>query len=244
MQTLLRKTVCISDAHIKHLKSREQNLLCSFIEAIKADTATLIMVGDIFDFWVGFKDVVYREYIPILNKFLELKESGTEIIYLEGNHDFHMGDFFTDIPLSARVLKDRLEMEFDGRKALIEHGDRVDTKDYGYILLRWFLRTSLVNSIAGIIPPSLLLRFARRLSHTSRNYLGKRHHQGEILKRFAMKKWNEGYDIVILGHSHSPEFIYDNGRNKLYINLGDWLEHFTYLEYCNGDFNLKKFTGS
>jgi len=55
---------------------------------------------------------------------------------------------------------------------------------------------------------------------------------------FAEKKLTDGYDCVVCAHTHHPERIdFDNG---IYINTGDWYEHFTYAVFEDGRFELKR----
>ena len=55
--------------------------------------------------------------------------------------------------------------------------------------------------------------------------------------------------MILAGHCHIPtdESIEVDGRTKRYINVGDWLTHFTYAELSQGQIALKTFqegTGS
>jgi UDP-2,3-diacylglucosamine hydrolase len=57
---------------------------------------------------------------------------------------------------------------------------------------------------------------------------------------FSMDKFREGFDTVILGHSHQPvlkEFIMD-GRQKTFATLGDWTRHMSYLLCEDGHYRL------
>jgi len=61
------------------------------------------------------------------------------------------------------------------------------------------------------------------------------------IQQFAMKKFREGIDIVIAGHSHKPhsETYSVDGKTKRYLNPGDMYKCFSYLEYSDGRFQLK-----
>lgn len=54
-----------------------------------------------------------------------------------------------------------------------------------------------------------------------------------------MKKFDEGYDFVVMGHRHYA-YTYKE-KNGMYMNLGDWVRIFSYGEFKNGEFKLKKF---
>ena len=53
------------------------------------------------------------------------------------------------------------------------------------------------------------------------------------LRSFAQRKLKQGFDAVILAHTHLPEAITvkDQGRQAYYFNVGDWIKDFSYLRY-------------
>ena len=58
----------------------------------------------------------------------------------------------------------------------------------------------------------------------------------EIIDRmrvFAERKFYEGFDAVILAHSHLPEAItMKKGKGEGdYFNVGNWMQDFSYLRY-------------
>ena len=52
----------------------------------------------------------------------------------------------------------------------------------------------------------------------------------------AEQKFDEGFDYAIFGHLHSPR--YQKWGNKAYINLGDWIEHFSYAKFDGKNIQL------
>lgn len=230
------KAIFLSDAHLKGLDDPNQRLLCSFLEGLDG-VDTLVILGDLFDFWTGFNDVVYYQYLPVLARLMRLKEKGVRIRYLEGNHELFMGPFFKEV-LRAEVYPGPTEMELDGKRLFLAHGDTVNKRDYGYRFLRWFLRRGAIRFIMRNLP-SLVWRVARVMSKGSRLYLGKGFDLDTILHEYAREK--KGYDVVILGHSHRPRF--ERIGETLYVNLGDWINHHTYLVYEGGGFRLERYEG-
>jgi UDP-2,3-diacylglucosamine hydrolase len=61
----------------------------------------------------------------------------------------------------------------------------------------------------------------------------------EILLDFAKEKLSEGFDYVILAHTHSP-FVHREDE-KLYLNVGDWMVNFTYAEMNSEGLELRQF---
>jgi UDP-2,3-diacylglucosamine pyrophosphatase LpxH len=63
------------------------------------------------------------------------------------------------------------------------------------------------------------------------------------MRLFADDKFMEGYDAVILGHSHAETLSQQelNGRMRTFATLGDWMTFYTYLAYEDGRFFLNNF---
>ncbi|MCJ7546678.1 MAG: hypothetical protein MUP30_07640 [Deltaproteobacteria bacterium] len=64
------------------------------------------------------------------------------------------------------------------------------------------------------------------------------------LRSFARRKLKQGFDAVILAHTHLPEAIMvkEQGREALYFNVGNWIRDFSYLRYNEKKgFSLKYF---
>lgn len=236
----MENTVFISDAHIKGFESPAMETLCSFLKSLSTDIKSVVIAGDLFDFWMGCKEFVYSDYMPVLEALKDLSNKGIKIIYIEGNHDFFMGHFFTEV-LKAEVCPSEKIIDFDGKKIYIAHGDLVNRKEYSYRLWRWVLRSRFVKFTANLIPPTLLFRIGIKLSQTSRKFPRKSFDLKRIFRDFARDKWKEGYHGVILGHLHSPQLIEEefNGELRFYANLGDWLTYNTYLVYEDKAFKLK-----
>ena len=236
----MEKTIFISDAHIRGFESPAMETLCSFLKSLPTDIKSVVIAGDLFDFWMGCKKFVYSDYMPILEALKDLKNRGIKIIYIEGNHDFFMGHFFTEV-LKAEVCPSEKTIDFDGKKIYIGHGDLINRKEYSYRLWRWVLRSRLVKITANLMPPDLLYRIGMKLSQNSKKFPRKFFDLKPIFRDFARDKWKEGYHGVILGHLHSPQLIEEefNGELRFYANLGDWLTHNTYLVYEDKGFKLK-----
>ena len=63
-------------------------------------------------------------------------------------------------------------------------------------------------------------------------------------KAFAHQKFLEGFEIVILGHSHFPEEVEEwiDGKRYLYFNVGDWMTHRSFLRFTPPEhFQLSEF---
>ena len=120
----------------------------------------------------------------------------------------------------------------DGLRILVSHGDTVDRGNRKYLALRGFLRGSFARRLQRLLPLELLWRLARLSSEMSKEMSRESQDRlTEVMYRFALEKFHEGYDAVILGHCHKPLLreIVSGDRKKTFVTLGDWITHDSYL---------------
>jgi UDP-2,3-diacylglucosamine hydrolase len=233
----------ISDIHLgEHFSEREKTKkqkLIAFLEMIEREKAELYVVGDLFDFWFEYKHAIPKEHLAIILMFANLHNQGLKLTYITGNHDFWLGDFLSR-EVGFKIYRDMVNVTIDDKKVHIIHGDGLAKNDRGYRLLKRVLRNPINIRLYRLIPPDVGIPFAKFISGTSRGHTQKRPKE-EFLheyRQYAHNKLIEGFDVVIMAHTHVPEEIaYEEG---LYLNTGDWIENFTYVEYSNGKFALKK----
>jgi UDP-2,3-diacylglucosamine hydrolase len=109
-----KKIYFASDFHLgypDHQTSlaRERKVV-AWLDSIKNDAQVVFLVGDIFDFWFEYKNVVPKGFVRLLGKLAELSDSGIEIIVFAGNHDIWMFDYFTK-ELGIKVYREFQEYE-------------------------------------------------------------------------------------------------------------------------------------
>jgi len=236
------KSIFLSDAHLKYENSTGYRNLLKFFDSVKEDLDNLFIVGDFFDFWFCRNYDIYPEFQVMIDKLLELKNQGTNIYLFEGNHDFFLDEFFGNHGI--HVFSDGAAVDLDKKKVFVSHGDTIDTTNKSHLLLRGFLRSKVFYMIQKKLPSALLWKIARISSKTSKDHLA-RPPEGlaDKMKAFSMKKFSEGFDAVILGHCHQPiiEHYVIDGRKKTFSVLGDWISHYSYILYDNGDFMLTSY---
>lgn len=231
------RIVFISDAHLKGLDDPNQDSVVRFLDGLER-VDTLIILGDLFDFWTGFNEVVRRNYLPVLESLIRLRKKGVEIIYLEGNHDFGMGSFFTDT-LNARVYPESADVVLDGKRFYLAHGDMVHMTA-GYRLWRGFLRSPIFRVAAKAATPKVVWNIALGVSANSRKKARDYSHNPieARLAEFAEMRIAEGFDFVVLAHSHMPG-VHKKG-NGTYANPGSFIGKKSYLVYEGGGIRLEK----
>ncbi len=235
------KCIFLSDAHLKSERDKSYRDLMRFLESLGTEKLDhLFIAGDFFDFWFGRRERVYPDFMPVIEKLMILRDAGARIGLCEGNHDFFLEDYFAGIP-GFTVYRESAILDLEGRKTLVAHGDLVDRENSGYLLLRKILRSGLFYRMQRNIPPRILWTLARISSSTSRElYPQKEEELVRKMEAYAMDRFREGFDSVILGHSHKPllkECSIEGGR-KTFATLGDWMRHNSYLCCRDRSFSL------
>jgi len=230
----------ISDLHIgvndSNIEFERQNFILSFLEQIKENATHLFVVGDLFDFWFEYKQVIPKNYFRFLVLFNDMIRRGIKIYYLAGNHDFALGRFFKE-ELGIETIQDHFEIELAGKRFYLLHGDGLDSEDRGYRILKRILRNKTNQKLFRLIHPDLGIPLARLVSGSSRHYSQRKPPKNEHdYYRFAEKKFAEGFDYVIMGHRHNP--LIHRVDDHQYINLGDWLINNTYALFDGINLNL------
>ncbi len=232
-----------SDVHLglesPEIEKLKESKLTEFLQSIRKDAKEIFIVGDLFDCWIEYKYVVPKGYYRLFTKISELTESGVKINYIAGNHDFWKGGFFKD-EFGIEICHTHIEREIGGKKFFIHHGDGFAHNDTGYRILKKILRNKFSQRLYSLIHPNIGIRLAKGTSETSRKHTSiKDYSEKDGLKDRAFEMLESGFDFVIMGHRHKPKML--EHANGYYINLGDWIDNFSYGVYKEGKFELKKY---
>lgn len=238
-------TYFFSDAHLgmRHTKSerqKERNLL-AFLDHVATSADRLFIVGDLFDFWFEYRTVIPRGYMRVLGALGNLRELGKEIHYIAGNHDFWMRDFLSS-ELDITVHLDPTAFTIDEARFYIHHGDGLARHDRGYRLLKRVFRNRVNIFLYSLLHPDLGIPLAKWVSHLSRNHTAPAGPPDDSdYQREAQARFREGFDYVVFGHLHYPNL--QCFGDKTMVNLGDWIEHFSYAVFDGRELQLKTWRG-
>lgn len=224
----------ISDIHLTDEKSKRRQHLKDFLHHLQDKPSELYIVGDLFDFWFEYKYVIPRAHFDILCLLNDTVASGCPVHLITGNHDFWVDSFFT-AELNIQVHQKPLETNLNGKRIYISHGDGLAKNDTGYRILKRILQNSLNIKLFRLIHPDLGYGMAHFFSNLSRN--NSKLKDDSDYTQHAKDKFQEGFDYVILGHTHQPVRIEE--KSKVYINTGDWINHYTYAQLENRDLKLR-----
>lgn len=235
MMNKLKTYFFISDIHLGlHSKKNEvqkEKKLVQFINYAKENSDELIIVGDLFDYWFEYNKVIQKEFIRTLGALADYCDTGKQIHYIIGNHDFLHKDFF-EKEIGVKLYFNELKIEFNNKKFFISHGDGLIKNDIGYKILKKILRNKIIQRIYTLIHPDLGISIAKKSSRASREYTSKKNYgENDALFDTAKQIIDSGFDYVMFGHSHKKAF--EKYKSGFYVNLGTWLEKPSYGKFTN-----------
>lgn len=237
----MKSVFFVSDLHFglqspDREKEKERRFL-SFLAHVGAEGERLYVLGDLFDYWFEYDHVIPRGYHHILSGLGNLVAAGIRVEYLAGNHDFWLRDFFPE-ELGIPVHKDPISVVLGDKKFYLHHGDGLALRDTGYRILKRILRNRVNIALFSLLHPDWTAAIAKASSRASRTYTSHKDYgetDGMIIE--ATKRIQEGNDIIVMGHRHHP--LLQTIGTGTYVNLGDWLSHWTYAEFDGHTIALK-----
>ncbi len=227
----MAKLFCISDAHLgaqnPESEQIKKEMLTSFLDHVMHEDGELIINGDLFDFWFEYRYAVPRLHFQVLARLSNLVSTRKKIHYIAGNHDFWLDSFLQD-QVGLTLHRDDFKLDFDGKKYYICHGDGLLKKDYFYRGLKKILRNPVNIFLYRLIHPDFGIPLALHFSHQSRTASKKQTSYSDTdYREFAFSKIEQGYDFVLLGHTHWP--AKEKYLNGWYLNSGHWMAPFTFI---------------
>ena len=194
-----------SDVHLGSGSKEEQRAIeqrfLAWLDMVAQDADSIILMGDIFDFWFEYKRVIPQGYTRVLGRLAELTDKGIKVVFIAGNHDMWVRDYLPR-ECGVELHTKPLSVELYGKHLFLAHGDNMRVKPFTLLwlmnscfrsnLLRWLFR--------WLIHPDIAMKFGRWWSGKSR----KSHSRFELKAEIT----NPLYDYAREHHKSHPEIDY------------------------------------
>ena len=232
----------ISDVHLGHASAEIERTLLSYLRSLPGRAGSLLINGDLFEFWFEWRTVVPRSGVRALAALMDLRDAGIPVTMIAGNHDCWGGDVLRDAGVDFQIGP--WEGQLGGWSARVEHGDGLREKeDRGYRALRRVLRNPLAIRAYRLLHPDLATRLAMGSSQTSRSYQPRDEGRGLRAVATSMLSSRPDLELLVYGHSHVAALERTAGGN-VYANAGSWLDAPTYLVVTPERIALREWRGS
>ena len=176
------RLVIVSDAHLGAVPREVEDRFLAFLDAVPDLGDTLLVNGDLFDFWFAYHRAIPRTGTRVLSRLAELARR-VPVSMTGGNHDRWGGTFWQE-ELGIQFSSDRLRMQLGQRTILAIHGDGVAEAHWRGRLIHRVTRHPVTTTLFRALHPDLgfwmVKRFSSALADSTR--------QGDILDRAAVRQ--------------------------------------------------------
>jgi UDP-2,3-diacylglucosamine hydrolase len=234
----------ISDVHLGAAPVEVERQLLGFLRALPGRARSLVINGDLFDFWFEWRRVIPREGFRVLAAIAELRDAGIDVVWVAGNHDCWGGSFLEQ-DLDVRYTLHPWTGVAAGWNARFEHGDGLrEVEDRKYRALRRVIRHPASIWLYSRVHPDLASRVANGSARASRDLHDARD-EGAGLRAVALARLQRepSLDLLVYGHSHVPA-LERTPRGAVYANAGSWLFAPTYLQITPDAVELLRWDGA
>jgi UDP-2,3-diacylglucosamine hydrolase len=255
-----KKAYFASDFHLGFPNNAEslarEKYIVSWLSQIQKDASVVFLLGDLFDFWFEYAQVVPKGFVRFLGKLAEMNDQGIQIYICVGNHDLWMRTYLKE-EIGAIIFDQPTEFSFNlnGKvvKALLGHGDGLGPGDYGYKFLKQIFVNPVAHFLFKLLHPDLGVRLAHAWSNTRKSDTIS---AGEVPfdsdSDFILSyvrdqvqlhaKSDNLHKAYVFGHRHHP-IAFPLTKESTYYNLGDWFspnfKNAFYLVLADEDFTFK-----
>ena len=221
------KSYFVSDVHlglqVGNPAERESRFV-AFLRSLPEETESLYILGDVWDFWYEYRDVVPKGYIRVFSALQDLMDRGVSVYFFQGNHDVWTYSYFEE--LGMKKLSQPYCVEIAGKTFCLGHGDGLGPVPFGYRFLRGLFHNRLAQFLFSLLHPWIAFRFGNgwskgnRLSH-DKEYVFRG--EDEPLYKFAESFSRENkVDYFVFGHYHESVDLELSSGSRLLI-LEDWI---------------------
>ncbi len=228
----------ISDVHVKESSDTNFSLLKKFFEheSVKASNF-IILNGDIFDILIGGKTQYLKKYNEFFHLIRSAIERGTKVVYIEGNHDFHIERLIRKSIKKLKLdksmfvhVKTFYDISVDNKVVRFTHGDDVEIENEKYRKYKRTINNKIMKFLGDYIVPFHLIEWiGHRASSKSRNNNLHKYELSPEGQDFVKNKFRRSSEVylenhqevtgLVCGHSHCKDF-YELSDDRFYINNG------------------------
>lgn len=235
MSKLLNKIIIHGDAWLAsdfHLSENTPETSKAFIrllEIASKKSNNLILLGDLFDAWVG-DDLIENDkpyWLDDLIKSIKTASNYLHVYVLPGNRDFLLGEHFSNISGISLIMDDQTILDNNHQEILISHGDELCTDDVEYQEFRATVRSK--DWKKNFLQKKLLERsaIAKKLREHSKNVNFSKSKKIMDVNESEVKKTFDNIhnpSKMIHGHTHvkgKHSYFFNNKICERWV-LPDW----------------------
>ena len=227
-------TYFVSDVHLGLQIAEPAKREARFVEFLRSinndETASIYLLGDIWDFWYEYRDVIPKGFVRVFAALMDLMDAGIKVHFCTGNHDIWAYSYFRELGMD--VFDQTRVVIIGGKRFCLGHGDGLGPVDIPYLIMRWAFRNPFLQRCFSLLHPRIAFHLGNYMSVTSRlaknisyNFRG----TDEPLYRWCLK-FPGGADYFVFGHYHARVDMPVESGGRLLL-LGDWITRPNWMVY-------------
>ena len=204
--------------------AREERLV-RFLESVPAEeTEAVYLLGDVWDFWYEYRDVVPAGYARVFAALQSLISRGVAVHFFSGNHDIWCYRYFQS--LGIKVHHGPELVSHSGKDFMLAHGDGLGPGMRVYKCMKAVFRSRITQWLfSTFVPVRLAFALGKGWSRHNRLARGERYvfkGESEPLYRWSVAI-DPQPDFFVFGHLHCKVDMKMPSGAGLFV-LGDWLD--------------------
>ena len=212
----------VADVHLSASEPDVAARFAAFLETLEGRGGHLVLLGDIFDWWVGPKQARRPFEGGVIRRLARVADSGVRLSFVVGNRDVA----FEGAPgLEVVRWPDAAKARWGSRTVLLTHGDLLCTADTGYLRMRRVFHSAPFEVLWRSLPHPARTYVAEGLRDVSVRTGRKNTGARRGIDYGAAAAWMEAEeaDVLVAGHVHTGvhHVLAGPRRREVYV-LKDW----------------------
>ncbi len=217
------------------------------IDMLRAETPhadELYLLGDIFDYWVGPKQLRDPDCRPVLDALRAVVAGGTRVTMVKGNRDFYLRGFGAATGVQVAPHGTWHEVPSESGPVYLAHGDYLEARGDPGFRLQEFFRGRAVEALYTRLPywaSRAGARFYRGVSARRAEDPARRARHVGLDEARLRAVYARGVDVIVCGHVHHAAIC--NRRSaepgRLLVTLGAWFDGPTWAVEESGHWRIE-----
>jgi UDP-2,3-diacylglucosamine hydrolase len=192
----------VGDVHLTPEDPETARRFVGFLDTVAKRGGTLVLLGDVFDWWVGRKQQRQPFAAQILDRLRKVVDEGVRLAFLAGNRDYA---FDGADGLAVEIWPDVVRTTWGDRKVVLSHGDLLCSDDRSYLRMRRFLRSKPAVGLLRALPFRTSAYLAQGLRDVSERSTARKPQASLGIDYELARTWLETYEVdaLVVGHVHT-----------------------------------------
>lgn len=241
----IQRLVIVSDAHLGAAPPAVEVALLRFLDEVPTLGDGLLLNGDLFGFWFGYRRAIPRAGVRVLARLAALVRT-MPVLMTGGNHD-RWGDAFWEPEFGIRFAARELRFPLGNGTALASHGDGLTPPTRGAALKQRIISHPLISAGFRALPADLGFWLADQVGGRFEHTAQRARLEDERAARqrvWAERKLRESPELALLvmGHSHRA-VVAEPFPGRRYVNPGAWYDGYRYAVASDSAVELRQYAG-